>query len=156
MKVFLSYSLNDSNLHVIPMLVNHLKNQGLEPFTSYQSSDNYPFNDFKSNNTSLFIALLTRSGKQSSKVLNEWMNAINTKIPTIALVENTVSLPNNYLHLPNILRFNIGNPTDAINQIQINRNDSIHSKKNDSNAMAWILGGIAAIALIKLLSDEDR
>jgi 3-methyladenine DNA glycosylase AlkC len=155
MKVFLSYSLNDSNLYVIPMLVTHLKKQNMEVLTSYETSNIAPFNNFQSMNASLFIALLTKSGNQNEKVSKEWNNAIKSKIPTIALIENSFKLPDQFNNWPNIIRFDRTNPSKSISQIQANRTSSVNSEKNDSNALAWILGGIAAIALIKLLSDDD-
>jgi len=155
MKVFLSYSLNDSNLYIIPLLVGHLQKQNMEVLTSYETSNSSPFNNFQSMNANLFIALITKSGLQNEKVRKEWNNAVKSKIPSIALIENTFNLSNEYKTLPNIIRFDRINPSLAINQIQTNRNNSAHTENNDSNGLAWILGGIAAIALLKLLSKDD-
>lgn len=156
MKVFISYSLNDADLFVIPTLVRHLNEQGMEAVTSYTSDANSPVWNFNAMGATLFIALITQTGKQNDKVVREWSNALQQKLPSIALVEDTPFFRSDFSHYPNAVFFNRHNPSPAIQQIKSNRNQSAStSSGGGTNALAWILGGVAAIALIKLLSDDD-
>lgn len=154
MKVFLSYSLNDRDLFILTLLAEELNKKG---FHIYQSND---FNLTMSSltkiniiNSSLFIGIISGNGKEKTRVEREWQLADEKNIPCIWLIENTVPINTNLKS--DYIVFNRNNSHQAIDEL----NKLINIKKenqNDSNAFAWILGGIAILPIIKLLSKENK
>lgn len=155
MKVFLSYSLNDRDLFILTLLAEELNKKGLY---INQSND---FNSPKSssltivniNNSSLFIGLISGTGHEKHRVEREWQLANSKNIPCILLIENSVTINRNLKSQYIIFdRFNSHHAIEELKKI-------INKKKqdeNDSNALAWILGSAALIAIINLLSKENK
>lgn len=154
MKVFLSYSLNDKDLYILTLLAEELNRKG---FYINQSND---FNSQMSsltivniNNSSLFIGLISGTGHEKNRVIKEWELAKSKNIPNILLIENTVRIDKNF-NSQHII-FNRDNSKLAIEEL---KRIIENKKKNlqDSNALAWILGGAAVISIISLLTKETK
>lgn len=152
---FISYALKDNEQFVLTLLSNLLRDEGYSINSSY---DDYSYlvqrathsNIIKS---SLFIGLITQYGDRNQNVFNEWKVALNYKIPSLLLLEDSVNITPELMSHPNVLRFNRHYPNQQIEQIKATIRNSKRNSENNS-AMGWILGGIAALAIIKLLSDE--
>lgn len=153
MKAFLSYSLNDSQQYILTILARILNENGF-----YVNTPNSVYaidNEIKSSN--LFIGILTSSGESNNYVINEWNFSIANKVPSILLIEDSVPVIKTLSH-PNIIYFNKFDPNNTIQKVQKRIKEygpqTVVQKESNENALAWILGGAAVIALIKLLSDE--
>lgn len=150
MKAFLSYSLNDSQQYILTILARKLNEGGFyvnTPSTVYAIDNEI----IRSN---LFIGILSSTGDSNENVINEWNFSIENKIPSILLVEDNIPM-NHRLSHPNIIYFNRFASNNAVKIVQ-DRIKQFNSTvaQNNENALAWVLGGVAVIALIKLLSED--
>lgn len=154
-KAFISYALRDSEQFVLTLLSNLLREEGYSINSSYDDY-NYLVQRATHNNitkSSLFIGLITQYGDRNQNVFNEWKVALDSKIPSLLLLEDSVNISPELMNHPNVVRFNRHYPNQQIEQIKTKiKNSKVNSENN--SAMGWILGGIAALAIIKLLSDE--
>jgi hypothetical protein len=155
MKVFISYSLNDAQQYVLSILAKRLKEQGHIVSTGYSvaSLGQNNHNLSQINNSNLFIGLITAFGNANDNVIKEWQHARAKKIPTLLLIENIVPVAQEYSNDPNIIRFNRNNPEPSIDLVR-NRIEASRSSQETNNDGAWLIGGLAILALIGLLSKE--
>lgn len=153
--VFLSYSLNDQDEYILSLLANQLQNKGC---SISQSSD---FNKRLSpltinniNNSQLIIGLVTGKSIERQRIMNEWQTALNSKIPTLLIVEDIVPIDSNFNH-PTI-SFSRNNPELAVNKLKDEINKMERKKDEGSNTAAWLIGGAAILGLIGLLSGDSK
>ena len=158
MRAFISYSLNDSEQFVLTILARKLKEQGFIVSSSYnlfsKTLDYETFTQlYKSN---FFIGLISITGNANDRVFNEWRQAVSKQIPSLLLVENNVTVHPTILQNQNVVVFDRHNPKPSIELVKNKINSSRQSlQPNNDNTLAWILGGLAAIALIGLLANDD-
>ncbi|MFK5982248.1 MAG: TIR domain-containing protein [Flavobacteriaceae bacterium] len=153
--VFLSYSLNDQDEYILSLLADELQNKGC---SIYQSSD---FNEVLSplttnniNNSQLVIGLVTGKSVERQRIMNEWEVALNSKIPTLLIVEDIVPIAPNFNHP--LITFSRNNPEKAINKLKDEMNKMESKKEGGSNVAAWLIGGAAILGLISLLSGDSK
>lgn len=153
--VFLSYSLNDQDEYILSLLASQLQNKGC---SINQSSDfsqvlsPLTINNIKS--SQLVIGLVTGKSVERQRVMNEWDAALNFKIPTILIVEDIVSIDSNFNHP--IISFSRSNPQLAVEELKKEINKMQNKKDKGSNVAAWLIGGIAILGLISLLSGDSK
>ena len=153
MKTFLSYSINDTDQYILTLLSGSLRKMGSRITLS---------NDFNINvsqltkvnikNSHLFIGILTGNGKEKERVYNEFMFAKESQIPSILIVENTVAMSQNFNE--EYILFDRSNPQPAITKLNRKVQSLQKNSNQDSNALAWILGGLAILAIIGMISDD--
>ena len=154
-KVFISYSIEDSNLHLITLLLEHLRNNNYDVILSKYGLE-YPMNILNAN---LFIGIITHKSKNSKNVEAEWQIAKKNNIQNILIVEEGVTI-NDHNNI-SYIRFNRSNPQDAIDKLfQRNKPTTPQkNKKNNDDVAANILLGVAVVAgiaaLISLLSKNN-
>jgi len=155
MRAFISYSLNDAEQFVLTILSGYLKEQGFIVSANYDLfSNNIPTQLNKSN---LFIGLITYNGNENDRVFNEWEQAISQKIPSLLLIESNVKIDSSILQHPNVIIFDKYNPAPSIELVKNKINSAKQNiQPKNNNAFAWILGGLAAIVLIGLLSKDKK
>ena len=151
--------MNDSEQYVLSVLAKKLREQGDVVSTGYDSS--FSLMDYniphQINSANLFIGLITATGNANTRVLQEWNHAINRRIPSLLLIENRVPVNPPYHGDPNIIRFDRMNPEPSIEMVRNKINASRQSQlANTSGNNAWLIGGLAVLALIGLLSSEDK
>jgi hypothetical protein len=155
MKAFLSYSLNDTDQYILTLLANELKKRG---FTLNQSNDfNMEMSSLTKvniNKSQVFIGLITGDGQEKERVQKEWRLANIANISSILMIENTVPISSDF-NFPYIL-FDRLNPQKAIDKLNSKTTSIKKSTEQDSNGWAWILGGAAILAIIGLLSRNDK
>lgn len=153
-RVFVSYSIEDRNLHLITLLLEHLRKNNYSVSVSAQWTDS----NLRIANTDIFIGIITNNSNSIDYVVKEWQVARENNVNGFLIVEEGVAI--NDLSIPHI-RFNRTNPQKAINELfkipQKNKPVPKKKKNNDdtiSNVLIGtvIIAGIAA--LISLLSKD--
>jgi hypothetical protein len=158
MNAFISYSISEDEQYILTLLSQKVAEAGLTLVTSYDQSqwpDAQTANEIK--NSAVFIGLMTVSGSlgKRSRVYSEFKQANLFNRPAILLIEDTVPVglwEDNY---HNTIRFNRYYINQAIDEVKTRINTS-QSLQPNQNAAAWILGGIAVIALLSLLSSDNK
>ena len=158
-KAFISYAMQDSEQYVLTLLSDLLRSEKFVIDSSFDDYSNVVSQSAfkKINDSSLFIGLITEFGSRNKNVFNEWKLAVEKKIPSLLLVEDTVSINDSLTNHPNVLIFDRHYPQAGLNKItsQLNKAKRLIDKKSNENALGWILGGAAALAIISLLSSDD-
>ena len=150
-RVFVSYSIEDSNLHLITLLLEHLRKNNYSVSVSNQWIDS----DLKIANSDIFIGIITNKSNSIDYVVKEWQVARGKKIPDVLIVEEGVNVDES--SDINFIRFNRANPQSAINQLlNLNKHTVAQKKKENADDVADVLLGVAVVAgiaaLISLLS----
>jgi hypothetical protein len=159
MNAFISYSIADNEQYILTLLAQKLAETGLTLVTSYDQGD-YPNPDAANEikNSAIFIGLITRLGRlpKTSRVYSDFQAANLFNRPAILLVEDTAPIgiaENSYY---NTIRFNRRNIGQTIEDVKNRIRTSQLSPPPTPNTAAWILGGLAVIALLSLLSSENK
>jgi hypothetical protein len=147
MRAFLSYSINDRDQTLLTLLSNDLQKRNIDVWTSQNFYNKIlDFNTMSQiKDSHLFIGVITKVGIEKNRVIDELNFAKKSRIPNILLVENNVGFSNT--QVGNVIRFSRQNPRLAIDLIH----KKLSSNENNENALAWILGGAALIALLAYL-----
>ena len=160
MIAFISDSIGDSEQYVLTLLAQKLREKGFSVTSNYKQSSQFP--DFQTitaiKSSDLFIGLVAASGNMTStaRVYNELNQAFLHNKPTIFLAEESVNLAPHINSYPNTIRFNRYYPNLAIDEVN-RRIKFSQTQPQQDNTLAWLIGGgIAAVALISLLSDEKK
>ena len=154
-RVFISYSIEDRNLHLITLLLEHLRKN------NYGVSVSNPWidSDVKIASSDIFIGIVTNKSNSVDYVVKEWQIARKNNIPYVLIVEEGVNVDES--SDINFIRFNRGNPQMAINQLfELNKHTPPQKKKkNNDDIAADVLLGVAVVAgiaaLISLLSKNE-
>ena len=158
MNAFISYSMVENEQYILNLLAQKLGQTGLTLVTSYNQSnfdDLQAANDIR--NSALFIVLITSAGPPSktSRVYQEFKQATVHRKPAILLIEDTVNVDSWIEGYQNTVRFSRYYPDQAIEEVK-NRISSSATPQPNSNAAAWVLGGIGVLALLSWLSEKQR
>ncbi len=155
MRAFISYSINDTEQYILTLLAKKLKGQDFTVTASYNGSQN-AIDLSNINKAHLFIGIITKTGLEKKKVLSEWKYAKRNKIPSLLLIENTIALSPRLKRNAGIVIFDKHNPEPSI-QLVKNKlgNKQTRPSANPGRNTAWLLGGLAIVSLITLLSDND-
>jgi hypothetical protein len=152
MKVFVSYSIIDRELHLITLLVSKLRESNN---TVFLSDHNSYTQDRLIRESEVFIGIITNHSDSINDVFSEFEYADSLNLKTILLIEKGVQINDKELEF---IRFERSRPQQSINQLfGINKTPSKSAKKDDwSDALAagLIIAGLAA--LISLLSGNGK
>lgn len=153
-RVFISYSIEDSNLHLISLLLEHLRKNNYSVSVSNQWIDS----DLKIASSDIFIGIVTNKSNSVDYVVKEWQIARKNNIPYVLIVEEGVNVDGS--SDINFIRFNRGNPQTAINQLfNLNKHTVAQKKKENADDVADVLLGVAVVAgiaaLISLLGKNN-
>jgi hypothetical protein len=116
----------------------------------------------------LFIGVIADNNSNTKTVLELWQFANDNKRPTLLFIEESClkkfnsSDKQGLITHPNVLIFNRFDAESALqkaeNKIKEACDSYIDYSKNErqDNALAWILGGVAAVTTINLLRAESQ
>lgn len=151
-KVFLSYSIEDSNLYLITLLLEHLRKNNY----SVSVSAHWEGSESKIATSDIFIGIITNNSNSVNYVVKEWKIAKEKNIPNRLIVEDGVKIEKSseISYIP----FNRTNPDEAIDKLFNNNKPATPTKKKQNNADATsdilkvivLVAGLAAF--ISLLS----
>lgn len=152
-RAFVSYSIEDRNLHLITLLLEHLRRNNYEVSVSTQWGDA----DLRIANADIFIGIITNNSASIDYVIKEWKTAQRNNITSVLVVENGVKIEDP--ESLSFIRFNRSNPQEAIDKLfKINKPaaNTPQKKKNNRDTVSDVLIGVAVVAgiaaLISLLS----
>lgn len=157
-KAFISYAMQDSEQYVLTLLADLLRAENFQIDSSFDDYSDIVSKaaSKKINESSLFIGLITEYGNRNNNVFDEWTVAVQKKIPSLLLIEDTVNINRQLANHPNVLIFNRHYPQSGLDIVthQVENAKKLLDRKKNVNELGWILGGVAALAIISLLSDE--
>lgn len=155
-KVFISYSIEDRNLHLITLLLEHLRKNNYDVIVSNYGMDS----TMRIVNANLFIGIVTNNSKSINFVIEEWRVAKKNGMQNILIIEDGVRV--NDSRGISYIRFNRSNPQEAIDKLfKINKPvaNTPQKKKDNTDTVSDALIGVAVIAgvaaLLSLLSKND-
>jgi hypothetical protein len=153
MKVFVSYSFRDSELYIITLLLEKLRQNGFIIESSISSASGVYHTDYRILNSNFFVVIITNNSESINAVIDEWRVAQSKGIKTVLVVEEGVQTNNT----PNItfIKFNRNNPKIAIDQLLKMPEIAQQSKASaieDIIAVGAIAVGLAA--LVSLLAER--
>lgn len=153
MKVFVSYSFRDSELYIITLLLEKLRQNGFIVESSVSPSSGIHHNDHRILTSDFFVGIITNNSESINAVISEWRIAQSKGIKTVLVVEEGVQTNNT----PNItfIKFNRSSPKIAIDQLLKMPEIAQQSKTNaieDIIAVGAIAVGLAA--LVSLLAEK--
>jgi hypothetical protein len=155
MRAFVSYSINDSDQYILTLLSSEFGKKGV---VLSQSSDFYtelsPVTEASIKKSQLFIGLITLAGHEKDRVILEYGVAQRNKVSSVLLVENNVTLNNTSGH--DVIRFDRSNPDGAIKSINSRINQQKKKKEQDSDSLAWLIGGAAILALVAVITGSNK
>lgn len=157
MKAFVSYSVTDNNEFILTLLSSKLREKNFIVNTSQNFySTLLDFNTMNEiNDSHLFVGVITGTGIERNRVLEEWRYATTKNIPNLLLIEDTVPVDQNFVG--NYVRFNRRNPQVAINEINRRMsNTQLQSTTKTDEVVPWLLGGAALIAILALFSSGKK
>ncbi len=161
MKAFISNTLDLENdkAYVISSIAFMLDDLGYKSHSSLSNSEEAI--DIRTKvgirSANLFIGLLTDDGDTPKSVYNEWKMAIQHRVPSILLVEDTLDYDSYEFdedYRGNVIRFSRKNPEIAIEEIKakIEASRLDRNPKRLENIVAWLTGGQASMRTIQLLA----
>lgn len=157
MKAFVSYSISDNNEFVLTLLSSKLRERNFIVTTSnnfYSNVIDYgTMNDIAT--SQLFIGIITGKGNERKRVLEEWSYAEKRNVPNLLLIEDTVAVTKTFKG--NYVKFNRLRPKAAVDEIHRRMTPTKQNlTKNSDDIVPWILGGAALLAIIGLLTSNDK
>ena len=140
-KVFISYSIEDCNLHLITLLLEHLRKNSYSVSVSNQWIDS----DLKIASSDIFIGIITNNSNSIDYVVKEWQVARENNVEGFLIVEEGVTI--NDSSVPYI-QFNRTNPQQAINKLFEHKKPATKPKKKKDNndTQSTVLKGLAIAA----------
>ncbi len=157
MKAFVSYSVTDNNEFILTLLSTKLREKNFIVTTSQNFYSNIiDYNTMSEiGSAHLFVGVITGTGTERNRVLEEWNYAVQRNVPNLLLIEDTVSVHQQFNG--NYIRFNRSRPQAAIDEIHRRMTPSQPAtSKNSDDIVPWILGGAALLAIIGLLTSKDK
>lgn len=153
MNAFISYSITQSDKYILNLLAKRLSDLGWNLVTGYGSSiliDSQTCTAIK--NSALFIGLITNTVRfGDTHVLSEFNYAVQHNKPSILLIEEGNNI---YSQYPNSIWFNRSNINRAIREVQKRIDETKMVPNSNPDAAAWLLGGIAVLALLAYLDNK--
>lgn len=158
MKAFISYAIGYDEQYILNLLAGKLAGKGLSLVTG---DSGFPLIgaqvQTEIQNSALFIGLITIAGAASRAhhVLAEFKQANLFNKPAVLLIEEGVLYGTWVPEYPNTIKFNRRNIDAAMQEVR-KRIDNTKLQDSESNAAAWLIGGIAVLALLAYLSDDKK
>ena len=150
MKIYISYSLGFTDLHIANRLAREAEAKGITVLTSqpttpttWNPSPAHPI--FAAD---AVIAIATRDSPSYSSISHDLQTAVSYKKPVLALVEKGIlGQSSNAIQYIEFDRYNMA---PALAQI----NTFLESRKNQQNTNQWLVAGGLALLALYLFSQE--
>ncbi|MFC4634072.1 TIR domain-containing protein [Dokdonia ponticola] len=154
---FISYSMNDSELYILSLVIEHLSKNNFYINTSYENNTSVGQNIIlqtkeQISQSDLFIGIASHNGIHSKWVMKEWEIAQHNNNTAVFLIEDSVPINPDFIKENFVILFNRQNPEQSLTFLKEMIENQKEKKTN--NALNWVVGGLLGIAIIKLLSDE--
>ena len=157
MIAFVSHATHPSEQYIVSLVAKKLADKQIGVVTNFIHKDVIDLQtSAQIRNATIFIGLITMAGTnfRKSQVFTEFQFAVQNQRPSILLVEQGVALPA-WLDTRGIIVFNRVNVDSAIQIANQHIELAKQAQQGRENA-AWLLGGVAVIALLALLSNDKK
>jgi hypothetical protein len=148
MKIFVSYSFRDSELHIVSLLLEELRHKGYTVETSDQRRSFYT-GDYKITNSDFFVGIITNNSESINSVIREWRMAKSRNVKNILVIEEGVGVGE--IQNLQFIRFNRNSPQSAINQLLPN-NRQVQPGQPAANIENLVAFGAIVVGVAALLS----
>ena len=151
MKIYISYSLGLTDLHIASRLAREAQAKGITVLTSQQPSTPTTWSVTPTHPilaADAVIVIATRDSRNITNVSQDLQAAVNYRKPVLALVEKGI----------------LGQSSDAIQYIVFDRrnmgealtqiNTFLESRKNQQNMNQWLVAGGLALLALYLFGDK--
>lgn len=157
MNAFISYATHPSEQYIVSLLAKKLADNQIGVMTNFVHSDRIDVQiSSQIRNAALFIGLVTASSNnfRKNQVFAEYQFALQNQKPSILLVEQGTTLPFGVQQHQYIVfnRFNIEAAMEVANR---HINLAKETQRGKENA-AWLLGGVAVLALLAILANDKN
>jgi hypothetical protein len=154
MNVFVSYSIDVRNRHLITLLIDELNSIDVKVSSSNKLNGVDSIIKIYIQRADLFIGIMSVKDGSNNRVLAEWEIAKQVNRPYIIVLEQGFVIEG-YENDPRIITFNINNLDKALLDIKKIIDDE-KSSKSTATAMAVVLGGTALYGLFQILNQKKR
>jgi GTPase Era involved in 16S rRNA processing len=155
MRVFISYSLSQTDQHIASLLSQQARSRGV----TVDSTGHWVPWDAASTQiinqaimaADVVIAIVSRDSQYTLNVQHELQTAMKLNKPSLVLVEKGDA---SLIQIPGLryVEFDRHDPGPAIASI----NYTLESQKNQQNLTSWLVGGGLVLLALYLLSSEDK
>jgi nitrous oxidase accessory protein NosD len=154
MKIFISYSLGNTDLYIASLLINEAQAKGITVATSQQQltapTSWTPMTIHPISLSDVVIAIATKDSQNVSSVERELQMAVSHGKPVLALIEKGLYLRINAPEIQ-IIDFDRHDLGAALSQV----NAILESRKNQQNVNPWLVAGGLALLALYLFGRED-
>lgn len=157
MNAFISHSVGVQDQYILNLLADKCAQNGWQLVSDYYRSDMPDLHTSNLiQNSVVFLGLITTFGKTftTNRVYADFDLAKKLNKPSILLVEQGARNRARFVDFPNTVLFNRDKMTPALNKVQ--QHIEVSKNQQNTNALAWVLGGFAVIALLDYLSDKKN
>jgi len=155
MRVFISYSLGQTDQHIASLLSQQAQSRGVtvdstRHWAPWDAASAQIINQAVMA-ADVVIAIVSRDSQYTLNVQHEVQTAMSLKKPLLALIEKGAA---SLIRVPGLrcVEFDRHDPGAAIASI----NNTLESQKNQQNLTSWLVGGGLALLALYLLSSEDK
>jgi hypothetical protein len=151
MKIYISYSLGLTDLHIASRLTQEAEAKGITVLTSNQPTAPSTWSTAPAHPilaADAVIVIATRDSRNMVNISNDLQTAVSYRKPVLALVEKGIyGQSSNAIQYIEFDRRNMG---EAIAQI----NTFLESRKNQQNINQWLVAGGLALLALYLFGDK--
>lgn len=163
MNAFFAYSVDRNKQHIVISFSNILRKQNFSVLTN-ASLKLQNILDFVTvdliNRCHIFFGLVTNEGPNNNQVFLAWDYAKKRRMPNLLLVDSHLNI--SHLNIPdhaqNVIKFDPVHPHSAYDYVETRIARYKHyndpNVSENSNAIAWIIGGTAVLMLLSALADD--
>lgn len=155
MKIFISYSLGNTDLYIASLLINEARAKGITVATSQQQltapTSWTPMAAHPVAVSDVVIAIATKDSQNVSWVERELQMAVSYGKPVLALIEKGLYLRVNVpgVQIIDFDRHDLGAALIQVNAI-------LESRKNQQNVSPWLVAGGLALLALYLFGREEK
>jgi hypothetical protein len=157
MNAFVSHATHSSEQYIVSLVAKKLADNQIGAVTNFVHTEGIDLQtSAQIRKATIFIGLVTNAGTtyRKNQVFTEFQFALQNQRPSILLVEQGTRIPA-WLDQSKIIVFSRYNIDGAL-QIANHHIDLAKATQQGKENAAWLLGGVAILALLALLANDKK